>query len=119
MFSITIIIIIITSLVSFVAFSNPAFMDKLIFYPPAVAEQQQYYRFISCGFIHADVPHLLFNMFSFYLFAQNFVEPKFNELFGRFGGLLFLLLYLVALVVCSCTKTGYWFKENTGSSEYG
>ena len=98
--SITIIIIIVTALVSFAAFNNQQLMDKLIFYPPAVTDNKQYYRFISCGFIHADIPHLLFNMLSFYLFSEQLVEPKFNEFFGEAGKLMFLTMYLLALVVC-------------------
>ena len=83
-----------------VAFNNQELMDKLIFYPPAVTDNKQYYRFISCGFIHADIPHLLFNMLSFYLFSEQLVEPKFNEFFGEAGKILFLSMYLLALVVC-------------------
>ena len=75
-------------------------MDKLIFYPPAVSEHQQYYRFISCGFIHADIPHLLFNMFSFFVFSEALVEPKFNEYFGVYGKFAFLAMYLLAMIVC-------------------
>ena len=118
MLSITVIIIIITSLVSFVAFSNPEFMDKLIFYPPAVTEQKQYYRFITSGFIHADVPHLIFNMFSFYLFSDNLVEPKFTELFGAYGKILFLAMYLMALVIC-LLPTYFKNKDNSNYRSLG
>ena len=98
--SITLIIIIVTALVSFAALNNQQLMDKLIFYPPAVTDNKQYYRFITCGFIHADIPHLLFNMLSFYLFSEQLVEPKFNEFFGDAGRIMFLAMYLLALVVC-------------------
>ena len=93
-------IIVITAIVSLVAFNNQQLMDKLIFYPPAVSEHQQYYRFISCGFIHADIPHLLFNMFSFFVFSEALVEPKFNEYFGTYGKFAFLAMYLLAMIVC-------------------
>ena len=53
MISITLIIIISTVIVSFIAFKNQQVMDKLIFYPPAINEMNQYYRFVTCGFIHA------------------------------------------------------------------
>ncbi|HEU4576110.1 MAG TPA: rhomboid family intramembrane serine protease [Chitinophagaceae bacterium] len=96
--SITIIIIVITCLVSFGAFNNQKIMDDLIFYPPAVSQQNQWYRFFSCGLIHADFGHLLFNMLSLYLFGR-FVETKFIEIFADKGKLLYLAMYLLALGV--------------------
>jgi membrane associated rhomboid family serine protease len=98
MFSMTVIIIIITALISFTAFSNDKVMNDLIFYPPAVTSNRQYYRFISCGFIHADIMHLAFNMISFYLFG-NFVEGQFTDIFGTGGRLLYVLMYVLALIV--------------------
>ena len=62
MLTITVIIVIITALVSITAFQNQKIMDDLIFYPPAVTYQKQWYRFFTCGFIHADFGHLIFNM---------------------------------------------------------
>jgi membrane associated rhomboid family serine protease len=98
MLSITLIIIIITALISFTAFSNEKIMNDLIFYPPAVTTGNQWYRFVSCGFIHADIAHLAFNMISLYLFGQ-FVEEKFIDIFGGTGKLLYLVMYVLALIV--------------------
>ena len=67
--SITLIIIIITAAVSFGGFSSEKIINELIFYPPAVNEGRQWYRFISCGLIHADIGHLLFNMYALYIFG--------------------------------------------------
>src|SRR4029078_11558713 len=100
MISITLIIIISTVIVSLIAFNNQKVMDNLIFYPPAVSEKNQYYRFITCGFIHADFGHLAFNMISFYLFSQALVEPKFIEFFGECGRAMLLIMYVMALIVC-------------------
>jgi membrane associated rhomboid family serine protease len=99
MFTITVIILAITCIVSFTAFSNEKIMEDLIFYPPAVTNRNQWYRFITCGFIHADIMHLAFNMYSFYLFGR-MVEEAFTQIFGDKGKLLYILLYLIALVVC-------------------
>ena len=77
MLSITIIIIIINCLVSFTAFNNEKIFDDLIFYPPAISKQHQYYRFITCGFIHANYAHLFFNMYSLYIFGEA-VETQFH-----------------------------------------
>ncbi len=99
MMTLTISIIVLTCLISFTAFSNQKVLDDLIFYPPAISNRQQWYRFITCGFIHADIMHLAFNMYSFYLFGE-LVEGTFMQLFEGNGKWLFILLYLMALVVC-------------------
>jgi membrane associated rhomboid family serine protease len=95
--SITIIIIIATSIISFIAFSNHNLMDQFIFYPPAV-RRGQIYRFFSCGLIHADWGHLIFNMISLYLFGEA-VEAKFVEAFGPIGKLVYLGMYVLALAI--------------------
>lgn len=99
--SITLIIIIITALVSFAAFTNEKIINDLIFAPTQVTHQKQWYRFFSSGFIHTDWPHLIFNMFSLFLFGQgmksNGVESVFTQLFQEKGKLLYLAMYLLAL----------------------
>jgi membrane associated rhomboid family serine protease len=108
--SITIIIIIITALVSFTAFSNQKIVDDLIFYPPAVANQNQWYRFFSCGLIHADIPHLAFNMLSLYFFGPH-VENAFLSVFGEKGKAFYLLMYITAFAV-SLLPTYFKNKNN-------
>jgi membrane associated rhomboid family serine protease len=93
--SITLIIIIATSIISFIAFSNHNLMDQFIFYPPAV-RRGQVYRFFSCGLIHADWGHLIFNMISFYFFGE-MVEMQFVGIFGPIGKLVYLGMYVLAL----------------------
>lgn len=97
--TITLIIVIITVLVSVSAFSNEKIMNDLIFYPPAVTHNRQWYRFFTCGFIHADVMHLAFNMYAFYLFGRN-VEEYFALIFQEKGKILYLLMYILALFAC-------------------
>ncbi len=97
--SITIVILLITVAVSIIAFKKQQVMDDLIFYPPAVTEKKQYYRFITCGLIHADFFHLLFNMVSFYSFSSGLVEPAFKAYFGTYGATLLLIMYVLALIV--------------------
>ena len=99
MLSMTVIIIIITCLVSVVAFSNHKILDDLIFWPPAISNRKQYYRFFTCGLIHADFIHLAFNMYSLYIFGE-YVEVKFMELFGGQGRLFYLIMYVTALPIC-------------------
>lgn len=117
MLSITLIIVIITALISVTAFRNEKILNDLIFYPPAITEQKQYYRFVTCGFIHADFVHLIFNMFSLYMFG-GLVEAKFASIFGESGKLIYALLYISALVA-SILPTYFKNKNNSAYRSLG
>lgn len=97
--TITLIIIIITVLTSIAAFSNDKVYNDFIFYPPAVTYDKQWWRFLTCGLIHADWGHLIFNMYAFYMFGDS-VEGTFVHIFAQKGKLLYLLLYITALAAC-------------------
>lgn len=99
MITITLAIVALTCVISFTAFSNEKVINDLIFYPPAISNNNQWYRFVSCGFIHADIMHLAFNMYSFYLFGD-MVERAFEAIFGGTGKVLYLILYIAALAIC-------------------
>jgi membrane associated rhomboid family serine protease len=86
--SITLIIIILTSIISFSALNNGKMMEELIFYPPAVG-RGQWYRFFSCGLIHKDYGHLYTG-----------VEYQFVAIFGTKGKLIYLAMYILALGAC-------------------
>jgi membrane associated rhomboid family serine protease len=98
--TLTLIITIATVAISLLAMNNEALLNKCIFHPYSIAKDPgQWYRAVTCGFIHADIPHLAFNMFSFYMFGD-FVEQFFELIFGSNGRLFYLLFYISALVVC-------------------
>ncbi len=99
MITITIAILLLTCVISFTAFSNEKITNDLIFYPPAVDRDKQWYRFITSGFIHADIMHLAFNMYTFYLFGE-FVERGFGQIYGSSGKILYVVLYVSSLIVC-------------------
>ena len=100
MFPITVFIIVVTAVISYVSFTNEQWLSKLIFHPTTIHhDNKEAYRFVSCGFIHADIPHLLFNMYSFYLFGSA-IELFFKDTFGDKSYFLYLLLYLTSLIVC-------------------
>jgi membrane associated rhomboid family serine protease len=114
--SITLILVISTCIISISGFNRHNVIDDLIFYPPAV-KRNQFYRFISHGFIHADPVHLAFNMIALYSFGQNLEDVfSFPCVFGNFGKLIFLLLYFTGLIVASLPdyfkyKESYHFKS--------
>lgn len=94
----TIIIIAVTSFISVRAFQNNRLIDQYIFYPPAI-KKGEWWRLASYGVLHADWSHLIFNMFSLYLFGKA-VEASLIEVFGgTMGGVIYLLLYLSGLVL--------------------
>jgi membrane associated rhomboid family serine protease len=106
--TLTLIIIIITSLVSIGAFSNPRIMQDMIFYPPAISQRNQWYRFFSCGLIHADYFHLIFNMYALYSFGATVergvpysdgkMHNGFEQIFGDpRGKILYFTMYVLAL----------------------
>lgn len=92
---ITLVIIAITCIVSFMAFNNSRLMNDLILWPPAIARQREYHRLVTYGVVHADFGHLLFNMITLFFFGRA-IEPVFV---GRIGQLGFALFYLSAIVV--------------------
>jgi membrane associated rhomboid family serine protease len=97
--SITLILIIITVAISWYAFKNQDLMQKWIFYPYTVNRDNSWYRFLTSGFLHADLTHLFFNMFTLYFFGNN-VEYTFIGGFGQTTGiLLFLLIYIGGIIV--------------------
>ncbi len=108
--SITLIIVIITVLVSIGAFNSQKIMEDLIFYPPAVSQRNQWYRFFSCGLIHADWGHLIFNMLALYLFGGK-LEIYFTQIFGEKGKALYLVMYILGLAI-SVLPTYFKNKNN-------
>ena len=99
MYTITLTLLVITVALSLFGFANKKVINDFIFYPPAIKRDNEWWRFITNGFIHADLGHLAFNMFSFYMFGD-FVEKYFIVLFNEKGKALYLAMYLTALVIC-------------------
>lgn len=96
MLSLSLIIIIITAIISYVSFRKPEEIDKLSMWPYMVKEHKQYYRFITAGLVHADWMHLGFNMLTMYFFGE-YVEVMFQQLTG--SKIYFLVFYVLALII--------------------
>lgn len=91
----TIVIILVTCLVSWLALKDNRWITELILWPPAIKRGKQYYRMVSYGFIHADMSHLLFNMITLFFFGRLIEE----FVSGYIGVLGFVAFYLSAIVV--------------------
>lgn len=85
---------------SLYGFSHPEFISKTIFNPYLIATRNQYYRFITSGFIHKDYTHLIFNMISFYFFGS-VVEQTFRYAFPQMGQVYFVVFFLLGIVIAS------------------
>jgi membrane associated rhomboid family serine protease len=92
---VTLAILALTCIVSFAAFSNRALLDRLVLWPPAIARKGQYDRLLTCGFVHADFAHLLFNMFTFFSFGA-YMERLFTS---RIGALGYAAFYAAGIVI--------------------
>jgi len=99
MFTITLSIIVLTCLISATAFNNSKILNDLIFWPPAISMRHQYYRFITCGLIHADMMHLAFNMITLFFFGRYLEAHYMGEL--GLPHYSYLVLYVGAIIVAN------------------
>ncbi len=100
---VTILIIVATCVVSWMAFNNQRLADRLILWPPAIDRSKQYDRLITHGFIHADFGHLLFNMLTLFFFGRA-VEEVFVQRIGMIGYLVFYLAAIVVAILPTYTR---------------
>lgn len=104
-----IIIIALNVLISFKGFNDFGFFEKYKFNVGAIKAGQQY-RNITSGFLHADMPHLLFNMVTLYFFAPFLVE--------YLDSYKFVLVFVVSLLMGSLLSFGI-HKANNNYSAIG
>ena len=104
--SIALLIFIATIVASLVAlYASPAVLERSLFRPYWLVRRRQYATLVTSGFVHADIPHLAFNMITFWFFAF--------PLERRIGSAAFGVLYFAALVL---SDLGTWLKHRHDSS---
>lgn len=84
--------------VSYICFGNHELFRKLAFIPYCTVHNREWYRLITHGFVHADMTHLLVNMFTFWSFGT-YMESAFGYLGLGTGG--YLGLYFGGMVAAS------------------
>lgn len=89
MSTILIAIIAVTILFSLKGLNDVAFFRKYEFHIGSIRAGEQI-RMITSGFLHADMGHLFFNMFTLYMFAPVVIN--------YFGSASFFLIYMASLV---------------------
>ncbi|RPD39774.1 rhomboid family intramembrane serine protease [Chitinophaga barathri] len=113
--TLTIAIIIVTCLVSITSFNKPDQIDKLSFWPYRVSHNNQYYRYITSGFVHADWNHLFFNMLTLYFFGS-VAESNMQMFLG--GKVYYVILYVLGLVLPD-VSTYFKYKDIYGYRSIG
>jgi len=107
---ITYLLLAITVLVSVKAFNDLSFRDKLMLNPYDVIHNKNWYRCFSHAFIHADIMHLIFNMYVLYAFGEA-TEIVMIAKYGAKGYLYFGMLY-VGGILFSTLWSIYRHKDN-------
>lgn len=87
---VTLVLVIVTSVISYKGFNDPFFKDRYAFDIDKIMIQKDYVRFVSSGFLHNTWMHLIFNMLALYIFGSS-LEPF-------IGGVKILLIYFSALL---------------------
>lgn len=96
------VIIGITALVSFKGFDNVYFFRKYDFHIGSIRAGEQFRMFTS-AFLHADPVHLIFNMYTLFVFAPLVI--------GTMGIIEFLIVYFASLL-CGNLLTLYIHKND-------
>ena len=91
--TVPILLVIANILFSYYGWKHREFFDRYCFRVGSIRRHRQYERLVGSAFLHADIPHLAFNMLALYSFATGLVRVL-GE--GRF-----LLLYGAALLAGS------------------
>jgi membrane associated rhomboid family serine protease len=99
--SIAAIILVVTLATSLAAlYGSPKIIEHSLFRPYWFLRRRQYATIVTSGLVHADLPHLIFNLITFYFFAF--------QLEKQIGGARFAALYLIGLVA---SDAGTYFKH--------
>ena len=92
---VAIFILVLTVVTSLIAWQYEDLFRLFALNPWTLVRERRYYTFLTSGLIHADVGHLFFNMYSFYIFAF-----PLERLMGHWQ---FLVLYAASLVLSDIT----------------
>ena len=88
----------------------PALVGSQLLRPCGLAQRGDWHTLVTSGFIHADLPHLLFNAFTFWAFGFGLERAL--------GSGPFLLLYLLGLLVSS-GATAWLHRREPGYASLG
>jgi len=117
----TLFIVIVTSVISVLAFSNRTLFDRLRFNPYQVYHRKEWYRIITHGFLHANWAHLIINMLVLFSFGP-VIEGAFRIMAARtwmtFPILWYVIFYFASMAIASLT-TLYKHKDDVWYNSVG
>jgi membrane associated rhomboid family serine protease len=111
--TVTNILILITVVISYAAFNNMDIFLKYRHHPYTESRQKNYISWLTSGFLHGDYVHLAINMFVLWQFG-NTVERIYVDEFGSTGSILFLVMYLSAIIFANLPS----FRKHKDNSQY-
>jgi len=88
----------------------PRIIERNLLRPWRVVRNHEYSTVVTCGFVHADFGHLLFNSLTLFSFGPNLERT--------IGTTRFLVLYLIGLVISSL-GTVYKHRNNPDYASLG
>lgn len=110
-------IIIITVAISLPGLYDHRFTAALILDPYRIKYKQEWWRFMTSGFLHADFLHLFINLFVLYSFGTA-VEYYYGLAFGNKATAMFIGLYLSAIFAAN-TSSYQKYKDIPGYRSLG
>lgn len=106
---VTIIVIAANAIISYKGFNDYGFFERYKFNVGGIRRGEQI-RIFSSGFLHVDMMHLFFNMFTLYFFAPVVIY--------YLGTLYFLIIYVASLILGNLLSL-YFHKEEFHYSAVG
>lgn len=88
-----------TVLISLLALRDRKVFENMMFEPFVINTRKDWFRLVTHGFIHGNIPHLAVNMFVLFMFGTR-VEEGYAAI-GHGGLLPFLILYLAGITLSS------------------
>ncbi len=116
--SVTILIIALTSLISYQAFNDQGLFNKLKHNPYIEHRDKSYVRMLTSGFVHGNMTHLIVNMLVLYFFGR-YIESYFVFKFGALWGRLIFILFYSASIVLADIPTFFKHKDHPSYSSVG
>ncbi len=88
----------------------PGVVERCLLRPHGLAQRGDWHTLVSCGFVHADLMHLLFNAFTFWAFGFGLER--------HLGTPRFVALYAAGLL-CSSLATWWLHRRQPGYASLG
>ncbi len=99
---VTIVIIVLNVIISYKGFNDYSFFEKYKFNIGGI-ERGEKIRFLSSGFLHVDMQHLLFNMVTLFFFS--------NQVIYSLGEVNYVVIYLASLLAGNILSYVFHKKE--------